>query len=157
MKLHPLHSLSTFLNDDILKLQHYNKLISNEKALRVEEKEMASAENQKSVWASRYVKVLTHDRIHKVEKDFAICLPPKTGSSNWEAALIKKFYGKEYTLISQDNVQYFPDQMYTILPRLQQKQDLDGAIRILNARNPIIRMASGWHDKMKIGTKSERP
>ena len=108
---------------------------------------MASAENQKSVWASRYVKVLTHDRIPKVEPDFAICLPPKTGSTHWQDGLIGKFYPKEFTRFKEGHA----DGFYEVLPRLKQKQDLDGAILILNARNPILRMASGWKNKMQTG------
>jgi len=102
-----------------------------------------------SIKPSRYVKVMSHNREPKVQKDFAICLPPKTGSSNWETALIKHFYAKNYTIINDDNIKYFPDEMYEILPRLETMHDLEGVIRILNARNPIGRMVSAWNDKMK--------
>ena len=114
--------------------------------MRVEDEDVKPASDVKP---SRYVKVMSHLRIPEVKKDFAICLPPKTGSSNWETALIKHFYGKQYTMVIEDNVKYFPDEMYEILPRLRTEHDLEGAIRILSARNPITRMVSAWNDKMK--------
>jgi hypothetical protein len=102
---------------------------------------------------------IRHADAPKVKKDFLICLPPKTGISNWQIALAKLFNTKEEMaargVILQEEKKnvFYPAALYGMVPRFHTVEHaalLEGKEeRYLNTRDPFTRARSGWRDKIQ--------
>ena len=105
--------------------------------------------------------------------DLMICLPPKSGTSNWQKALDVHFLNltkgaeaaSEFAREIQNGetiLDATTNTLYNVLPRVgstilqnytKEKKDLREILtaskRVANTRNPFSRVHSAWHDKMR--------
>ena len=96
---------------------------------------------------------LRHEDSPKVQKNFLMCLPPKSGTSNWQIALAKLFITKEemaakgIVVDESEKNNYFPAALYATVPRFH---TVDHAAlleakynKYVNTRDPFTRARSG--------------
>lgn len=87
----------------------------------------------------------------KYARAWAMCLPPKHGTTNWQRMLIAGMKNKSPADVKWD------DKMYHTIPSLGLSRDLDdiawaiedAPIKILLARNPFDKLYSAWADKFR--------
>lgn len=101
------------------------------------------------------IKLAKNEQFYNDEYKFSMCLPPKTGCTNWQRGMVALLKNGEKTPEELTDYEVFYDldrfNSTDMKKERATRSSSSGYLTMVNSRHPMARLLSAWHDKFRKG------
>lgn len=101
------------------------------------------------------IKSAKNENFYSDKFKYSMCLPPKTGCTNWQRGLVALLKNGEKTPEDLTDYEVFYDldrfNSTDMKKERATRGSAEGYLTLVNTRHPLARLLSAWHDKFRKG------